>query len=184
MAAVRSVPRFDPQPLVQIFSQRLPASGALVVALILLALAVIGAGAAASASTVLAVDGPVSPFDVYTAIMPGQPITALEAFDCGSPYSGTTEQSAFYCMIRPDDGPIRSISVSGSKGKIESLTMRASDVRVGDLIAHWGHPNLTRVYKRSFSMAWDGGIYVIGSLRGRFSYWSNASYVLVMNPPN
>jgi hypothetical protein len=37
------------------------------------------------------------------------------------------------------------------------------------------------VFKRSFALSWDEGIYVIGSLRGRFNYWSPATYVLVMS---
>jgi hypothetical protein len=181
MAAVPSLQPIGPQSSVQVISRRLPVSGALIAAIILFMVAALGVGVTASGNSVIVTDGPTGPLDVYAAIMPGQPLSVLEAFDCGTTYPNNTSLAAFYCTIRPEYGPIRSISVSGANGKIESLTMRMSDVRVGDLIEHWGHPDLTRVFKRSFTLAWDEGIYVIGSLRGRFNYWSPATYVLVMS---
>ncbi len=178
MAAVRGLQPATPQILI---SRRLPTRIALAVAIILFAIVALGVGAAAYANPITVTDGPVSPFDIYTAIMPGQPLNVLEAFDCGAAYPNNSGVAAFFCMIRPKDGPIRSISVSGANGEIQSLTMRTSDVRVGDLIAHWGHPDLTRVFQRSFTLAWDEGVYVIGTLRGRFNYWSLANYVLIMS---
>jgi hypothetical protein len=170
MAVVRSLQRVDPL--------RLPVRSVWVVYIILLMLAAVGF------VTYPIPAGSANPFDAYTTIMPGQPLSALEAFACGSAYNNHTNMSAFYCVIRPDEGPIRSISINSAYGKVESMTFRASDVRVGDLVEHWGHPDLTRVFQRSFTLAWDEGIYVIGSLQGRYNYWSRANYVLVMTPAN
>jgi hypothetical protein len=138
MAAVRSLQRNGPQSLVQVFGRRLPVSGALAAALILFILAALGVGAVASAGSVIVTEEPARPLDAYTAIMPGQPLSAVEAFACGTAFPSNSSVSAFYCMIRPKDGPIRSISINGTKGKIESLTLRTSGIHVGDLIEHWG----------------------------------------------
>jgi hypothetical protein len=173
MAVVRSLQHLNP-----LLSHRLPVSAALVAGVILFILVAVGVSFAASATPVISQS--TSPFAAYATIMPGQPLSALEAFNCGAAFANNTAMSVFYCMIRPKDGPISSISVNGEKGKIESLTIRTSDVRVGDLIEYWGHPDLTRVFQRSFTLAWDEGIYVIGSVQGRFNYWSHANYVLVM----
>jgi hypothetical protein len=168
MAVIRSLQRVDPLPL----------SGVLVVVIIALMLVAVGLVMSANPVTI----GSGNPFDVYATIMPGQPLSALEAFACGSNFNNDGGSSVFYCMIRPQDGPIRSISINSAYDKVESMTFRASDLRVGDLIEHWGHPDLTRVFDRSFTLAWDEGIYVIGSVQGRYNYWSKATYVLVMTP--
>lgn len=173
MVVVRSLQRIEP-----LFGQRLPVRSVLMV------FAVLFIGAAASFWLVTTRLNATNPFDAYATIMPGQPVSVLEAFDCSSAYTTDRTLSVFYCMIRPKDGPIRSISINSARGKVESITYRASDVRVGDLIEHWGHPDLTRVFQRSFTLAWDEGIYVIGSVQGRYSYWSKANYVLVMSLEN
>lgn len=179
MAALRSLEQWNiPHPSRRVL-QRWQINGVVVIAF-----AIILAGVGMTLAAEIPWAGTAgNPFDPYETILPGMSVSVLEGHDCPAAYSvpeaGYTSEIT-YCHIRPESGPIRLIAVNASSEIIRTVSFRSTDVRAGDLIEQWGHPDTLYIYRTSFVMLWDEGIFATGTPQGRFSYWSPVRYVLRM----
>lgn len=101
---------------------------------------------------------PSNPFSPYVDIFLGQPQSAVVAqgFSCamyfnGGYYSGLDD----YCTLKLAQGAVSSIGVliSQDVGRQITFGLRENTLRLGDLVALWGRPNVHQ-YGPSVSFSW------------------------------
>ena len=113
----------------------------------------------------------VDPFTRYEAIMPGQPMSALTAYNCSIIQPRINEQlntSKFSCSLFPQDGTFDLIHVEGTNQAITEVTFYAANLNLGQVMLHW-NPNAHPKTNGS-SIDWNAGYYSIAVLEAEFDY--------------
>lgn len=136
-----------------------------------LVLITFAAGLTALASTRLTYHGEYpDPFAPYETVMPGAGRTE---FVCDSSITYGSGQASD-CEIRPNDGFFVSITSTTYHNRIIQTSFMAHDLSVGDIIQHWGRPDIVVKFNRTFSVFWEahGLIGIIDPVGppGQFSY--------------
>lgn len=184
MAAIRSLDRWAPQFPEQLTIRRWPPVMLLAVLVFTLVSAGMAVSAVANAMTMPV--SPVAAFEAFADIMPEQPLTALEDYPCSLHFSQYTDDyypiTTSSCQMSPKSGPFTYIGVTGNLLEIRSVVFRVQGMRAGDLVARWGPPDAHTQYKTSYTMVWKEGMYANGKIVGRYSLWSDVTFVLFTPP--
>jgi hypothetical protein len=115
------------------------------------------------------------PFAPFESMMPGQSISALEVPPCSFQSIAGYDGIAIGCEIHPMDGPFVSVSSSISNGRFVYTSFSAHNLYFGDIVRHWGRPDVVVNYNhRSFQVIWKdqgliGFIHPVG-VAGQFNY--------------
>lgn len=119
------------------------------------------------------------PLAPYAAIMPGQPVEALENYSCNWYTEFFQTGSIGVCRSNSEDDHFSSVNVSVDDLTIQSLVFPVSGPTIGDLARYWGRPVIGN-YGGFYSARWYRGDYVVTApLRRRFSYWLPVRYLIV-----
>ncbi len=115
---------------------------------------------------------PPNAFIDYTAVLPGQPRSAVVGmgFSCNS---GNSSGTSDYCTRATADGPFSLVAVTLSDGIVSrtSFSVHKGTLTIGDLALMWGRPHI-RLYRQSTVFEWPSlGVSAEGWVEGRrFSY--------------
>jgi len=101
------------------------------------------------------------PFVSYDALMPGQPLSAMEHFSCLFQQVGSIVGDVTFCQMRPPDGSFRSVIATLQSGSVQELTFQVQGLAIGDIIRHWGQPERITQDARYFYLTWKQGVYVL-----------------------
>jgi hypothetical protein len=109
----------------------------------------------------------VNPFAAFADVFPGQPRSAAFArgFSCASANAHETYQDIpeETCIFRPESEPFFMVQMFlyGDTIRQVDFRMHENTIRVGDLIALWGHPEAD-AYSRSIFLYWRSqGIFAL-----------------------
>lgn len=119
------------------------------------------------------------PFVAYEAMMPGRMVSPeappcdlhpMQASDSYPPNANVD-----YCALYPTEGVFAAASAYTHNRRFVFLSLRvAGDLRVGDLVLRWGHPDTIVRNDRSFYVRWsDQQLYGLIRVRGRATQLDN-----------
>jgi len=113
------------------------------------------------------------PFAPYEAIMPGQPVAALEQYPCQFEKALDREPEPSFCRIRPGEGVFSEVIVLFYNDKIWQVVFKTEVLRVGDLVQRWGYPDFNDDNGVYFSLQGHGAMDAVIALRNpmrRFNF--------------
>jgi hypothetical protein len=101
---------------------------------------------------------PFDPFSPHSAIMIGQPTTALaeRGFSCKDSFLSGGSGFRYYCTTYPTTGDFYQIDLAPYSGKVIAVRflVRANTLKVGHLVRLWGKPEVS-VYDQTVSLYWE-----------------------------
>jgi hypothetical protein len=122
-------------------------------------------------------------FATYDAIMPGQPITALNWYPCYYEKGLERDLEPTLCHIRPGKGIFSEVIVLFHSDSIWQVTFKTEALTVGDLVQRWGFPDVHHDNQGVLFLQWRGGsVYAVVSPdthKRRFSYLMPVYSVIV-----
>jgi hypothetical protein len=135
------------------------------------------------AAAVLPVPPPVDPLAAFDPVMPGTPTEALSAFNCESAFFySTVDVMRSYCRIRPGDGPVVSVTVTGESDRITNLWFTLRGVQMVDLVNRWGRPTRARHVGNMYLVWWGESRYAVVREGGWLTYQSPVRYLSLYEP--
>jgi hypothetical protein len=133
-----------------------------------------------TAAAILPVPPPTDPFAAFESIQPGTTTEALNDFNCESAFFYSTIESArSYCRIRPGDGPIVTVTVTGENNRITNLWYTLRGVPMVYLVNRWGRPTRVRHAGNMYLVWWGESLYAVVRDTGWLTYQSPVRYVSV-----
>lgn len=118
--------------------------------------------------------------DDYQAIMPGQPASALDAYECAYlNISSYFPESASYCQIEPASGDVTQIDVLMLAGGINRISFKVEHFAVADLIHHFGRPNVIKARGSSYLLCWSSGIIATARAQSPFTLRASVEFITV-----
>lgn len=104
------------------------------------------------------------PFAPYAAIMPGQPSAVLSHYPCHFEKQLERSFEPILCRIRPKDGVFSEVVAHFQNDRIWQVEFKPEGLRVGDLVLHWGIPDLGQDDGGLIYIRWHGGtVYAVVS---------------------
>jgi hypothetical protein len=113
----------------------------------------------------------VDPFTRYETILPGQPMSALTAYNClitQPRINGRTDTTHFSCSLFPQDGSLDIVHVDGINDSITELTFYAANLNLGHVLLHW--KPFARPTSNGTSIDWNSDTYSISVIESKFDY--------------
>jgi hypothetical protein len=94
--------------------------------------------------------------------MPGRMLDSLASYDCTITmvYPHTT-RSMFYCRFEPDEGPVRTLNLSGEAQEISGLWLNLRGLPLVYLVRRWGHPTSVTHAGQVHFVRWGTRVYAI-----------------------
>lgn len=123
------------------------------------------------------------PFAAYDEILPGQPIAALTAHNCGPLSVDLTSLVAsvlpITCKIYESARAIPLITVIFERGVVQSLVFNVKGLQFADVIQRWGAPDILEKTPGFYIARWEEGVYVTGGLTNEFSYHAPVHVIIL-----
>jgi hypothetical protein len=127
-----------------------------------------------------------NPFASFADVFPGQPRSAIEArgFSCAlTPYPTYAEA----CIYWPKTGDFSLVRIAfSSPDAVSSISFGARDntLRLGDLVALWGRPEVHKYGRSTYFFWFDGRVTGMASADvERVSLFSPVASIRFENPP-
>jgi hypothetical protein len=98
------------------------------------------------------------PFAAHPALMPGQPVQAVEGSTCNQ---GSPREPNKVCAVYPQDGLFHLISFTEKQGGIVETSFYSESLQLGSLLEQWGEPDTIRrnASGRTFTLVWDSPLF-------------------------
>lgn len=121
-------------------------------------------------------------FAPYQALMPGQP--AAPYGNCAWRYQRIPGAAGeqIYCEVHPGEGAFISVYADVYNSRFVGISFYANDLYVGDIVRHWGWPDLIVKNGSQFYVRWDTGEYAVLDTMGgveRFQIMQPLARVMV-----
>jgi hypothetical protein len=115
-------------------------------------------------------------------MMPDQPLPLLtlatEPHTCNS----NIAYPQVICTIRPESPHFDRVMIISRDGVIRQTLFVPTDLRVIDLVRHWGRPDSIQQSDRGYYfLRWDAGVFAHIRSNNRFSYLLPVADVLLYN---
>jgi hypothetical protein len=143
---------------------------------LLVTLGLFGAMVGVLAGTILIYPGGYpDPFAPYDAIMPGQPIAALDDYSwCDPKHRSLAYNSITICP------PFEIVVAKFDSDTIQSVWFHTETLQVVDLVRHWGTPDSVHGEPERFTLCWrKQKVFATTKSIARFTYQAPVSTVLV-----
>jgi hypothetical protein len=111
-------------------------------------------------------------FAPYRALFPGEAELALAQYPCTiyqTTYSTGYDPSKIMCLMTPENGPFRRVSVFTADGKITGVNFHMRNVRLVDLIWQWGQPDQLYSVSGDLKVVWKGQFNITAAIERRYS---------------
>ncbi|MFN8371466.1 MAG: hypothetical protein U0694_01115 [Anaerolineae bacterium] len=122
-----------------------------------------------------------NPIAAYPLLMPGAPLSALEAYSCRWQNEGAGRDIISTCSNLLGNPYFPGMDVYASRNVIMSIAFQVNGLRVGDMPVEWGRPHV-QPYGETFSVYWLFEGYCITAYlqpRPRFTYWAAINYLTI-----
>lgn len=101
----------------------------------------------------------------------GQPSAHVLAYACEVIFSQPERaERAYQCQVNFSDEAMRPTTVISREGVIDALIVPVNAVRLGDLVASWGHPEHVAIEGTVYRARWQGGFSVALRSERRVGY--------------
>jgi hypothetical protein len=103
------------------------------------------------------------PFAPYDAIMPGQSSAVLNDFPCKFYSDSLVQYAPTLCTIRAAQGDIKNVMilVDDQISQVSYVSFISESLRYGDLVRHWGRPDVIRKIGMSLFLDWGIGVHAV-----------------------
>ncbi len=120
------------------------------------------------------------PFVLYDTILPGQPMSALDAYPCNlseNRMNGQVVTGHFTCIIFPNDNIFDTIHVDIWNNRITEVVFYATNLPLGQVALHWRAPS--SLHSSRGALAWDADNYSIEVLGKHLEYQKQIRIITV-----
>jgi hypothetical protein len=121
-------------------------------------------------------------FAPYQSLFPGAAAAEVDRYPCTlyeQTYGASYGVRKVMCVLIPEKGVFRRVSVFTSDGKIVGVNFHMRNVRLVDLIWQWGEPDQLYIVRGDYKVVWKRQLNITAAIERRYSVQAPVGLIVI-----